>query len=140
MVSDLDAAGRPVVLFDGACTLCDGAVRFVVGHDRGGRFRFAALQSEAAAELLRGRAPGATPGEPESLVLVEGTRIYTHSYAALRIARRLDGAWPLLGILALVPRPVRDAVYRYVARRRYRWFGRAPACPVPPPRLPSPPT
>jgi len=140
MASELEAAGRQVVLFDGACNLCNGAVRFVGGHDRAGRFRFAALQSEAAVELLRGREPGSTPGEPESLVLVEGAQVYTHSDAALRIARGLDGAWPLLGILVLVPRPVRDAVYRFVARHRYRWFGRAAACPVPPPRFPGLPT
>jgi predicted DCC family thiol-disulfide oxidoreductase YuxK len=130
MANELQAAGRPVVLFDGACTLCNGAVRFLVERDRAGCFRFAALQSEAAAELLRGRGPVSAPGEPESLVLIEGTEVYTHSDAALRIARGLDGAWPLLGILFLVPRSIRDAVYRFVARRRYRWFGRTAACPI----------
>jgi predicted DCC family thiol-disulfide oxidoreductase YuxK len=140
MTSEPEAAGRPVVLFDAACNLCNGVVQFLVEHDRAGRLRFAALQSEAAAELLRGREPGSRAGGPESLVFIEGTEISTCSDAALRIARGLDGAWPLLGVLVLVPRSVRDAVYRFVASRRYRWFGRTTACPTPRPRPPSLPT
>jgi predicted DCC family thiol-disulfide oxidoreductase YuxK len=126
MASKLQGAARPVVLFDGACNLCNGAVRFVTRHDRAGRFDFAALQSEPGARLLRERRPGVAVGDPETLVLIEGARVYTHSDAALRIARGLDGAWPLLGLLALVPRFIRDAAYRFVARRRHRWFGRGP--------------
>jgi predicted DCC family thiol-disulfide oxidoreductase YuxK len=136
MASDLVAAERPVVLFDGVCNLCNGAVRFVTRHDRAGRFDFTALQSEAGARLLRERGHGTALGEPEALVLIEGTRVYTHSDAALRIARSLDGAWPLLGLLLLVPRVIRDAAYRFVARRRYRWFGRVTDCAVPPPPRP----
>jgi predicted DCC family thiol-disulfide oxidoreductase YuxK len=133
MASKLEGAERPMVLFDGVCNLCNGAVRFVTRHDSAGRFDFAALQSETGARLLRVRGHGAALGELEALVLIEGTRVYTHSDAALRIARSLDGAWPLLGLLLLVPRVIRDAAYRFVARRRYRWFGRVAACPVPPP-------
>jgi predicted DCC family thiol-disulfide oxidoreductase YuxK len=136
MASDLLASERPVVLFDGVCNLCNGAVRFVTRHDRARRFDFAALQSETGARLLRERLQGTPMGELETLVLIERARVYTHSDAALRIARSLDGAWPLVGLLALVPRLIRDAAYRYVARRRYRWFGRVAACtvPSPPPR------
>jgi predicted DCC family thiol-disulfide oxidoreductase YuxK len=140
MASELEVAGRPVVLYDGACNLCNGAVRFVTRHDRAGSFDFAALQSETGARLLRERGHGTALGEPEALVLIEGTQIYTHSDAFLRIARGLDGAWPLLGLLALVPRVIRDAAYRFVARRRYQWFGRrGAACTVPPPPRPSRP-
>jgi predicted DCC family thiol-disulfide oxidoreductase YuxK len=136
MARQLEAAGRPVVLFDGVCNLCHGAVRFVTRHDRAGHFDFMPLQSETGARLLRERLQGTPMGELETLVLIEGARVYTHSDAALRIARSLDGAWPLVGLLALVPRLIRDAAYRYVARRRYRWFGRVAACtvPSPPPR------
>ncbi len=132
-MSELEAAERRVVLFDGICNLCNGAVRFVARHDRARRFEFAALQSETGARLLRERRPGFALDQLETLVLIEGTRVYTHSDAALRIARGLDGAWPLLGLLALVPRVIRDAAYRFVARRRYRWFGRTEACMLPPP-------
>jgi predicted DCC family thiol-disulfide oxidoreductase YuxK len=133
MASQLEATERPVVLFDGACNLCNGAVRFVTRRDRAGRFDFTALQSETGARLLRERGHGAVLGDLETLVLIEGSQVYTQSDAALRIARSLDGAWPLLGLLVLVPRFLRDAAYRFVARRRYRWFGRVAACAVPPP-------
>jgi predicted DCC family thiol-disulfide oxidoreductase YuxK len=133
MASDLVAAERPVVLFDGICNLCNGAVRFVTRRDRAKRFDFASLQSETGARLLREHQQGSAMGEPDALVVIEGTQVYTHSDAALRIVRSLDGAWPLLGLLRLVPRVIRDAAYRFVARRRYRWFGRVEACPVPPP-------
>jgi predicted DCC family thiol-disulfide oxidoreductase YuxK len=136
MASDLVAAERPVVLFDGVCNLCNGAVRFVTRHDRAGRFDFTALQSETGARLLRERGHGSAPGEPEALVLIEGAQVYTHSDAALRIARSLDGAWPLLSLLLLVPRVIRDAAYRFMARRRYQWFGRVADCTVPPPPRP----
>ena len=127
--------GGPVVLFDGVCNLCDAAVRFVIERDRSGRFRFAALQSEAGVRLLRERGLSAGEGEPESLLLVEGSDVFSRSEAVLRIARRLDGAWPLLAVLFLVPRFIRDDAYRLVARRRYRWFGRTAACRVPDPGL-----
>lgn len=125
----------PVVLFDGVCNLCNGAVQFIVDRDPEGTFRFASLQSERAAALLReqGREPPA--GDPESLVLIEGGRLYERSTAALRIARRLRGAWPLLYTFVVVPRFVRDAVYRLIARNRYRWFGKSAECRVPTPEL-----
>lgn len=124
---------HPVLLFDGVCNLCNGAVRFVIRRDRAARFRFAALQSRSGQALLRRFA--LPQAELETLVLVEGTRAFTRSAAALRAARRLDGAWPLLYALMVIPRPVRDAVYDFVARRRYRWFGRRDECMVPTPEL-----
>ena len=119
-----------VILFDGVCNLCNGSVRFVLARDRQRRFRFASLQSAAAAQLLAGRPPGAIG---DSIVLVEGERIYQQSTAVLRILRGLGAGWRLLYALIVVPRPLRDAVYRWVARNRYRWFGRTEACAVPRP-------
>jgi predicted DCC family thiol-disulfide oxidoreductase YuxK len=123
-----------VVLFDGVCDLCDASVRFVADRDPEGRFRFAALQSEAAASLLAplGRR---VPAEPEALYLLEDGRLWERSTAALRIARHLRGPWRLAWALVVVPRPLRDLVYRAVARNRYRWFGRREACRLPPPQL-----
>lgn len=120
-----------VVLFDGVCNLCNAAVRFIIRRDPGGRLRFAALQSEAAAVLLAAQAEPL----PDSIVLVEGGRVFTRSAAALRIARRLRFPWPLLYALIVVPRPLRDAVYGWIARNRYRWFGRSDQCMVPTPEL-----
>ena len=122
-----------VVLFDGVCNLCNGSVQFIVRHDPAGRFRFASLQSEAGQALLRRH--GLDPHDLFSVILVEGGRAYARSDAALRIARGLSGAWRAAGALRVVPRPLRDAVYGWVARNRYRWFGRREACMVPTPEL-----
>ena len=124
----------PVVLFDGVCNLCAGAVRFIIPRDRRGRFRFASLQSDAGHRILA--AAGAPPlpdaGEPPaSLILVANGRIHTRSGAALRIAAGLDGGWPLLAAFLAIPAPLRDLAYGFVARNRYRWFGRETACDVP---------
>ena len=124
---------RPLLLFDGVCTLCDGAVRFVIRHDRAERFRFAPLQSAAARPYLD--AAGLDAGYLASLVLIdEDGRPHVGSDAALGVGRRLDTPWPALAALGrAVPRPVREAAYRLVAEHRYRVFGRRAAC-----RLPTP--
>jgi predicted DCC family thiol-disulfide oxidoreductase YuxK len=124
----------PIVLFDGVCNLCDAWVRFVIDHDPGARFRFAPLQSDAAAALLARLGPSA-PGGGEAVVLVEGGRAWEGSDAALRIVRRLRGPWRLAGALLAVPRPLREGLYRVLARNRYRWFGRRGSCRVPAPEL-----
>lgn len=126
---------HPAILFDGVCNLCNGFVRFVIARDPGGRFQFGALQSAAARRILD--LHDAPEPLPDSLVLVEEGRIYTRSSAALRVARRLTFPWPLTGLLLAVPRPLRDAVYEFVARRRYRWFGRRDQCMVPTPAIRS---
>jgi predicted DCC family thiol-disulfide oxidoreductase YuxK len=135
----------PVVLFDGVCNLCSGVVRFVLDHERTPSLRFAALQSDLAAELLeaafgaehakRLRQGAHGEGDPDSIVLVEGLRGWTHSTAALRIARHLDAPWRWVSVLLIVPRPLRDLVYRWIARNRYRWFGKTETCRVPTPEL-----
>ncbi|QRK11617.1 thiol-disulfide oxidoreductase DCC family protein [Archangium violaceum] len=124
----------PVVLFDGVCNLCNGVVNFIIDRDPSARFRFAALQSTQAAVLLAplGRVPEA---DPQSFILVEDGRVYERSSAALRVARKLPGAWKLFYVFVVVPTPLRDAVYRFIARNRYRWFGKADACRMPTPEL-----
>ncbi|MBL0928319.1 MAG: DUF393 domain-containing protein [Phycisphaerales bacterium] len=128
--------GEPtIILFDGACNLCNGVVAFVIPRDPAGRFRFAPLQSHAAAAALAGvglmpLAPGA---EPDSMVVIAQGRALERSDAALAVARGLPWPWRWLAVLGLLPRPVRDGAYRFIARRRYRWFGRRPACMVPTP-------
>ncbi|QDE71635.1 thiol-disulfide oxidoreductase DCC family protein [Myxococcus xanthus] len=123
-----------VVLFDGVCNLCNGAVNFIIDRDPSSYFHFAALQSEQAAALLAplGRVPEV---EPQSFILVEDGEVYERSTAALRIARRLGGGWVLLYAFMVVPRVLRDAVYRLVARNRYRMFGKADSCRMPTPEL-----
>ena len=128
-------AGRPVILFDGVCNLCTGSVRFVIGRDARKQFRFASLQSPVAEKLLG--AQGRDGDRLESVVLVVGERTYRKSTAALLIARRLDGLWPLLSALLVIPRPLRDAVYDWIGKRRYRLFGKRDACWRPQAELPE---
>ncbi|HYR11192.1 MAG TPA: thiol-disulfide oxidoreductase DCC family protein [Longimicrobium sp.] len=127
-----DAEG-PIVLYDGVCGLCDRSVQLILRNDRGGRFRFAALQSEAGRALLEEL--GLPPGALDSMVLVEGGRAWRKSRAALRIARRMDAPWPLLWPLMIVPPAVADVFYDLVARNRYRIFGTLDACMIPPPEV-----
>jgi predicted DCC family thiol-disulfide oxidoreductase YuxK len=122
-----------LILFDGVCNLCNATVRFIIARDPRARFRFAPLQSDAACERLA-RAGGVPAGQA-SVVLIENGRLYTRSAAALRIARALRFPWPMLYGLIVIPRPIRDRAYEFVARRRYRWFGRSQACVLPTPEL-----
>jgi predicted DCC family thiol-disulfide oxidoreductase YuxK len=132
-LSSTAEAGRPVILFDGVCNLCTGSVRFVIERDARKQFRFASLQSPVAEKLLGAQARDGD--RLESVVLVVGERIYRKSTAALLVARRLDGLWPLLSALLVIPRPLRDAVYDWIGRRRYRMFGKRDVCWKPQPEL-----
>jgi predicted DCC family thiol-disulfide oxidoreductase YuxK len=121
------------VLFDGECNLCNGTVQFIIKRDRRSRFRFAALQSEAGKAMLQEhRLP---PEALDTIVLIADGRAYTRSNAALGIARRLDGLWPLCYAAVVIPRFLRNRVYDLIARNRYRWFGKREECMVPTPEL-----
>ncbi|MBL7796724.1 MAG: thiol-disulfide oxidoreductase DCC family protein [Saprospiraceae bacterium] len=119
----------PILLFDGVCNLCNASVQWVLQRDRAAVFRFAALQSEAGQALLARF--GLETAHFDTVVLVDGDRIFTRSDAALEILRRLGMPWSALAILRWVPRRLRDAVYNWVARNRYRWFGRQEQCLLP---------
>lgn len=123
----------PTILFDGVCNLCNGSVQFILRRDPQARFRFASLQSEAGRRLVTEQ--GLDPEVLNSVILIEDGRVYRESTAALRIARHMSGAWKLLRVLVLIPRPIRDAVYRLIARNRYRWFGKSETCWLPTPEL-----
>ena len=123
--------GYPIVLFDGVCNLCDRAVNFVIDRDPELVFRFASLQSSVGERLLARF--DLDPNETDSLVLIEEGRAYVYSTAALRIARRLGKLWPIAYGLIVVPRPLRDAAYKAIAGRRYRWFGKRETCRIPTP-------
>ena len=118
-----------VVLFDGVCHLCDGAVRFILRRENSNLLRFAPLQSEAGKALLM------KYGYPENyldgLIFIENKRAHDRSSACLRIASKLKLPWKLFVIFLLVPKPLRDLVYRMVAVARYRWFGKKEVCSLP---------
>ena len=122
-----------IILFDGVCNLCNAFVNFVIARDPAGRFRFGALQSPEGREALR--RSGASDEGLRTLVLIEDGRAYTESTAALRVLRGLSPPWPLLSALRVVPPLLRDPVYRFVARHRYRWFGQRAHCRLPDPGL-----
>jgi predicted DCC family thiol-disulfide oxidoreductase YuxK len=121
---------RPVLLFDGVCNLCNGLVQWLIERD-GGRFRFAALQSEAGRRLLERH--DLPTDDFDTFVLVEGDDHWTKSTAALRVLRRLGLPYSLLYPSVVVPRVVRDRVYEFVADHRYGWFGRRESCMRPTP-------
>jgi len=127
------AKGPFLVLFDGHCNLCSGSVNWIIDRDPAGQFVFASLQSPVGRETLERF--GMDPGRIDSIVLVEGERAYTKSTGALRVARRLGAPWRALAFLTVIPAGIRDAVYDWIARNRYRWFGRTDSCRVPTPEL-----
>lgn len=127
-----DSPEHAVILFDGVCNFCNQSVLFLIRHDSKGRFRFASLQSEAAASLLA--------NEPhllqlDSMVLIEQGQIYTESTAILRICKQMDGVWKILYPLIFLPKVVRDPLYRWFARNRYRFFGKKESCMIPTPEI-----
>ena len=123
---------RPIILFDGVCNLCSSTVQWVIERDTEERFDFASLQSQAARrELESVIGPEEIAALPDSIVLVDSDGVHTRSAAALRIVRALGSPFALLGLGVVVPRPIRDAVYDWIARNRYRWFGRRDTCITP---------
>ncbi len=116
----------PIILFDGVCNLCNAAINWIIDRDPKQIFRFASLQSEAARQLLP-----EIDSLPDSIVLIDEDGIHTRSTAALRIARRLGFPWSLAAFASLLPAFFRDAIYNWIARHRYSWFGRTGTCRIP---------
>jgi len=124
-----------IILFDGVCNLCNGSVQFVLKRDKAAFFKFASLQSDTGQDLLK-RFDLPTD-DYNSFVLIEQRSVFTKSTAALRVARKLDGWWRFLYVFMVIPRPVRDAVYGFIARNRYRMFGKRETCMIPQPEWKS---
>lgn len=124
---------KPILLFDGVCNLCNGFVQFIILRDPKAIFRFAALQSEVGQQLLQ--TAQMPTQEINTVVLYESGKFYTHSDVGLRVARHLGGWWTLFIILKIIPKLLRDRIYNWVARNRYRWFGKQESCMIPKPEL-----
>jgi predicted DCC family thiol-disulfide oxidoreductase YuxK len=133
MSAPMSTGARPIIVFDALCLLCSANAQFVLKHDRSGRFRLASVQSEAGAALCRRF--GIDPDRPDSLILVEGERALRDSDAILAIWRGLGWPWRLGAAGRFVPRALRDPLYRWVARNRYRLFGRRETCWLPEPHF-----
>ena len=127
--------GYALILFDGECGLCSGVVRFVAARDTVGRFRFAALQGEVGRRECARLGVAMTAGPPDSIVVTTDCHAWLRSDAVLEIARRLPWPWRAALCLRAVPESLRDGAYRWVARHRVRWFGKADRCAAPTPQL-----
>lgn len=117
------------ILFDGVCNLCNGAVQFVIRRDKKKYFTFASLQSEEGQRLLKKFDLPST--DFNSFVLIENDKSFTRSAAALKVSKKLNGLWPGLYGFMIVPKFIRDGVYNWIAKNRYKWFGKKDACMIP---------
>ena len=119
----------PIILFDGVCNLCNGAVQFAIERDPTAIFRFASLQSDFGQSILAQNVVDTEGGD--TIVLLENGKVYDRSTAALRVARQLSGWIKYLYVFIFVPKFIRDFVYKIVAKNRYRWFGKQESCWLP---------
>lgn len=127
-------ANKKIVLFDGVCNLCNGAVKYIIKHDKKDIFRFASLQSEIGRNLVSER--GMDPEELDSIILIEpGVAYYRKSTAALEISRDLSGGYSFLKNFLFIPESLRDGIYDFVASNRYKWYGKKESCMIPTPDL-----
>ena len=125
---------KPIIFFDGVCNLCNSSVQFVIRKDKDNRFRFASLQSQAGQEVLQQY--NLSQSDFNSFILLEEGKLFTRSTAALKVLSQLRG-WRWSRALQWVPRFLRDGVYNFIARNRYKWFGRQESCMLPSPDLVS---
>ncbi|MDT0554811.1 thiol-disulfide oxidoreductase DCC family protein [Patiriisocius hiemis] len=131
----INTENKKIILFDGVCNLCNSSVTFVIKRDAKDVFRFAALQEEPGQKLINQY--GIDINKTDSIILIENNKAFTKSTAALRIARHLGGAYPLLYGFMIIPVFIRNWVYDYVAKNRYKWYGKKESCMIPTPELKS---
>lgn len=125
---------KKIILFDGVCNLCDTTVQFIIKHDKADVFRFVALQSETGQKIVKHI--GVDTSKTDSILLYEpGKAYYQKSEAALRIAKELDGLYSLMKVFLVLPGWLSDRVYDYVAKNRYKWYGKKAECMIPTPEL-----
>jgi predicted DCC family thiol-disulfide oxidoreductase YuxK len=127
------APNRPIILFDALCVLCSINAQFILKHDHGGYFALASMQSAAGAALFRKF--GIDPADPETMILVQGNMALRNSDAVLAIYAGLGWPWKAMRVFGIVPRPLRDSMYRWIARNRYRLFGQRDTCWLPAPEF-----
>ena len=120
-------------MFDGVCNLCNNTVQFILKRDKKKQFRFGSLQGNAGQQLLQQF--NLPTVDFNSFVLAEGDRFYTRSTAVLRMLKRLGGGWSLLYGFIIVPKFIRDGIYNWVARNRYKWYGKRDECMIQTPEL-----
>ena len=120
---------QKIILFDGVCNLCNGAVTYIIKRDKKNVFKFAALQSEIGQQLISKF--NIDTSKVDSIIFIDGEKHYEKSSAALHIAKQLSGAYPLLFGFMVVPKFIRNSIYDYIAKNRYKWFGKKESCMIP---------
>lgn len=134
-ISDLPK-GKKIILFDGFCNLCDSAVQFVIKHDKKDLFRFVSLQSDLGKKITKHI--GVDTSKIDSIIVYEpNVAYYYKAQAALKIAKYIGGIYYLMGVFSLIPDRVSNVVYDFVAKNRYKWFGKKESCMIPTPELKS---
>jgi predicted DCC family thiol-disulfide oxidoreductase YuxK len=132
----MTTSAKKIILFDGICNLCNGAIQFIIKRDTKDTFRYAPIQSNIGQKLLTER--NIDSAKIDSIILIEpSVAYYIKSDAALKIGRSFGGGYALLSIFSWIPRVLRDGVYDLIARNRYRWFGKKATCMIPTPELQS---
>lgn len=124
-----------LIVFDGVCNLCNGAVNFIIDRDPSSSFQFASIESSSAKKILIELK--LSIDNFDSMILIQDSKPYVKSTAALRICRKLGALWPILYVMILVPSPIRDYFYDIVAKNRYQWFGKMEKCRLPSPEIES---
>lgn len=125
---------KKIILFDGVCNLCDATVQFIIKHDKHDVFRFVALQSELGQQIVK--YIGVDTSKTDSIILYEpGHAYYYKAEAAIKIAKELGGIYSLMGIFSIFPDWFSNKVYDYVARNRYKWYGKKDECMIPTPEM-----
>ncbi|MFP4024685.1 MAG: thiol-disulfide oxidoreductase DCC family protein [Thiohalospira sp.] len=120
---------KGIVLFDGYCNLCSWSVQFIIKRHKKDYFRFTSLQSTTGKQIAdKFKIPFISA---ESVILIENESVYYKSTAALRIARKLNGLWPLSYVFIIIPKFIRDYIYTIIAKNRFKWFGRRTECYLP---------
>ena len=125
----MDSNKNPILLFDGYCNLCNNSVQFILKHEKNTDLVFTSLQSEAGISLLKQY--NINPLNLDSLVFIKNNKFHTKSSAALLLTPYLKGLYPLLYSLLIIPPFIRNTVYDYIARNRYKWYGKAESCMMP---------
>ena len=124
---------HPIILFDGVCNFCNSAVNFTLKRNTKAEIRFAPMQSEAGQKLLQQY--NLPADDMESFVFIENGVAYKQSTAALKVCRHLRGLWPICYVFMIVPKFIRDGIYNWIAKNRYKWFGVQQACMIPTPEV-----
>ncbi len=125
---------KKIILFDGVCNLCDSSIQFIIRHDKNDIFRFVALQSDLGQEITK--YIGVDITKTDSIILYEsGKAYYYKAEAALKIAKELGGIYTIISWFSILPKSISNIVYDYIAKNRYKWYGKKDACMIPTPEL-----